>query len=113
MDGMVGERRPTHLAVVHGEQRIHSIMAASSERALTERLAEYVRVNAPRRLYASEAARVQALLDAGDDGGAVRCYFDRVGRRWGREWLHLDVVDSAAPAEATVTFVPEQLAHAG
>ena len=41
----------------------------------------------------------------------MRSYFDRVGKKWDREWLHVDVVEAAAPAEATVLFMrPEHVA---
>lgn len=105
------ERSHTFVAVVHGEQRIHSIMAAPTAAELTERVADYVRENARVQLYASEAERVTAMLAAGATDAAVRYYFDRVGRKWDREWLHVDVVEAAAPAEATVLFMrPERVA---
>lgn len=104
----VGDRQFTHVAVVHGEQRVHSIMAAATAEDLTERVAEYVRANAPQQLYALDRARVSALLASGATQAAIRYYFDRVGRKWDREWLHLDVVESAAPAEATVLFMPAE-----
>lgn len=107
----VAQKAHTYVAVVHGEQRIHSIMAAGTAEELTERVADYVRENARVQLYASEAERVLGLLAAGAVDPAVRFYFDRVGRKWDREWLHVDVVEASAPAEATVLFMrPDRLA---
>lgn len=101
--------RNVHVAVVHGERRINLVAVAESRSALTARLAGYVRANAGLQLYPREARLVVDLLDRGAADGAVRFYFERVGRRWDREWLHTEVIEAEPSAGRSISIPAERL----
>lgn len=66
---------------------------AACPEALAHRLAEYVRRKHEAQLWPADAARVRALLDAGELDAAVTMYFERVGERWDEEWLVTAQID--------------------
>jgi hypothetical protein len=63
-----------------------AVVAANEEQCIAQ-VASYVAEQAPRQLWPRSAQRVQQLLAAGNDAGAVAEYFRRSGERWDREWL--------------------------
>jgi hypothetical protein len=86
------------VAVVHDAGGVIFLAAAVSRRRLFDRVGSYVRRQAPSQLYAEEASVVHGLLDRGFSERAVRYYFAHVGRRWGRERLHLQFLPRTAGA---------------
>jgi hypothetical protein len=80
-------RARVHIGIVHGADGIHFVAAGETRDALVQRLAGYVWSRADLELYPDDARRLGRLLKAGAAEDAVRFYFDRVGRKWDREWL--------------------------
>src|SRR5262245_42589925 len=75
------------VAVVHGVGAVCFLAVAPSAERVMHEVADYVRSNAPDVLWARDAWRVRALLDAGETLAAVNHYFETVGQRWDKEWL--------------------------
>jgi hypothetical protein len=86
-DRLPATRARVHLGIVHGADGIHFVAAGESRDALLQRLAGYVWSRADLELYPDDARRLGRLLKTGAAEDAVRFYFERVGRKWDREWL--------------------------
>ena len=82
-----GGRGDVFVAVVHTIDSICFVAASTLRDELLRQLAGYVRQRAPEALWAAGAARVHALLDAGELEAAIDHYFATVGQRWDEEWL--------------------------
>jgi hypothetical protein len=81
-----------HAAVVHSAEGIHLLTASRSAEGLIEFVAGYVRSQADQMLWPDDAKRVHALLGAASCRAAVDLYFARVGERWEREYLRIEVI---------------------
>jgi len=83
---------PFHLAVVHGADDVHLVVAGPSRETLLERLARALEGEVDVQLWDEEATRFRALLEAGDAAGAVEHYFRKVGERWDPAHLRIETV---------------------
>lgn len=97
---------PLHVAIVHGVDGIHYVVAADSAAALTSEIALYVERESGVQLYPEDARAVMRMLADGEDEKAVRFYFERVGARWDREWLTKDVVTVARGRSGRRDVIP-------
>lgn len=86
-----------HIAVVVVVDGVLFTAVEGSKKALRARLGKFVRVNASAKLWPPDSAEVLQCLDRGDVNRGVALYFERVGDRWDREFLHVQVVDSSIP----------------
>lgn len=81
-----------HVAAVYAADGVRFLAGAHTADALMQRLGEYVVRHAERMLYEEDARRVHRMLAEGRAADAVAYYFERVGRRWEREFLRVEVV---------------------
>lgn len=81
-----------HVAAVFSAGGVHFLTAAPSASELNMQLAGYVEQQVEWSLQDNDAGQVRNLLHAGEFGEAVRFYFERVGERWEKESLRLEVV---------------------
>jgi hypothetical protein len=81
-----------HVAAVSSADGVHFLTAAHSAELLTAKLVEYVKQQVEWSLQFEEVTEFYRLLDSGEPEDAVRYYFERVGGRWGKESLSLEVV---------------------
>ncbi len=85
---------------MHTADAVQVAGVATSVGGLERQGAAYVRRRAGDRLWAADAARVHALLGAGDRAGAIAAYFRGVGRRWAQERLVVKRLDPELRGEA-------------
>jgi len=84
-----------HVAVVHGRDEVHFIVAGRSRGALHGALAERLEEDVDLQLWQEDAARFRVLLRAGDAAGAVELYARRVGERWDQDRIRIEKVSVA------------------
>lgn len=94
-----GERQLVHVAIVYAADEVREILVTVQSKRLWSDLARYVEENARMKLWPKDAETVLDLLNAGRVETSVEMYFDRVGLRWDRERLHLDVVEVSEVAD--------------
>jgi hypothetical protein len=85
-----------HVAAVFSAGGVHFLTAAPSASELNMKLAGYVEQQVEWSLQDDDARQVRNLLHAGEFGEAVRLYFERVGERWEKESLRVEVVPAGA-----------------
>jgi hypothetical protein len=78
-----------YTAVVYALDGVRLVAAATSRRALMQRVADYVQRHAGERLWATDARRVHQLVAGAAHEDAVEYYFAMVGQRWDEEWIIL------------------------
>ena len=81
-----------HVAAIFSAGGVHFLTAATSAEELNAQLAGYVRQQAAWSLQDDDAGQVCRLLDGGAFEEGVRLYFERVGERWEKEALRIEVV---------------------
>jgi hypothetical protein len=79
-------------AVVQASDGIRFVAAAQSADHVAEGLIEYIRRRCDDVLWPRAAARVWALIEAGELYSAIGEYFEHVGSRWDEERLQIHVV---------------------
>jgi hypothetical protein len=85
------------VAIVHRPETVELIAVSSHQEAVLRRLAQYVYERAAQVLWASDAARVESLLESNEKQAAIDYYFATVGQRWDKEWL---VTRRASPVDS-------------
>jgi len=94
------------VGVVHADDGVRFMAAATSRRELVNRLADHVRRWGGYLLRPDHARHVRTLLLRGESEAAVELYFGLVGKRWDKEWLVTAVVPQNEP-QAIVAVVGE------
>jgi len=84
-----------HVAVVHGRDEVHFVVAGRSRGALHRALAERLEADVDLQLWEEDAARFRVLLRAGDAAGAVEFYARHVGERWDLDRIRIETVSVA------------------
>jgi hypothetical protein len=74
---------------VYAPDGVRLVATASSRRALTRRIADYVERHASERLWPNDARLVHQLLGEAAHEEAAELYFALVGQRWDEEWIIL------------------------
>lgn len=82
-----------HIAVVSTADGVQEVIVSQNASRMWSRLAEYLRENASTKLLPEDACVVQDNLKRGRMEAAAELYFRRVGLRWDRERLHLEMVE--------------------
>ena len=81
------EETPVFVSVVWGVDGPRFVVTATTEEDCLRRIARYVAEQARWQLWPPIAGRVAALLEGGDQAGAIIEYFRHVGERWDAERL--------------------------
>jgi len=89
-----GRTKVLHVAVVYAKDGIRLLTASHSARIVSERVAACIAIQAEALLWPADAQQVHSLLEIGRTEEAIAWYFDRVGERWEREYLHREEVDA-------------------
>jgi hypothetical protein len=88
-----------HAAVVHSRDGIRLLTASASAEQTLDAVAQYVLRHADHMLWPVDARQVAGLLAIGRLRAGVDLYFDRVGERWDREFLHEAQLRQTGPAD--------------
>jgi hypothetical protein len=82
----------TYVAAVYAADGVRLLTAAPDSESLMARIAEYVAKQIDWLLGEEDARQVRRLLADGMLAEAVGLYFERVGRRWEKESLRVEMV---------------------
>jgi hypothetical protein len=97
MEGPSLPMRDTELrftATIHAPDGVRFTAASATPELLIGEIAAYVVSRCDYVLWAEDACRVRAFIDAGDPDAAINLYFARVGERWDEERLELAVPEA-------------------